>query len=208
MRECLFLFNAWDNFVLDKIRAKSSLAPPTVREKGRWFRDIADIKPLRFKFACYNLYPTLLILFPRRRLSRPFVRPCHRDCQIRKLSLIPAILNVRFSFFLSRSFSHTHIILPHPGGNQNFTSQPRTRVSRAVTAFLCENSLWSFRGFALKPSCLWARFFRYWHWRTSPWWFFKRLPTQNDLNLRASTKCRTERNLSSQANVRIKFLQI
>lgn len=150
MRECLFLFSAWDNFVLDKIRAKSSLARRRREGEGKMIPRYRRHKTFKVQICMLQpVPPPSWSSLPDIRLSRPLVvHPRHRDCQIRKLSLIPAILNVRF-FFLFLSFSlilaYTRNLTPSEG-SQNFR-QPRARISRAVTASLCENSFWSFRGF-------------------------------------------------------------
>lgn len=152
-RMSISLFNARDNFALDKIKAKSSQdhAADVIEEEGKMIPRYHRHKTFKVQICMLQPVPHLSwsCLLDVESRDRPYALATV-TAKSESFSFIPAILNVRFflSFPPSRS-SFAHMCNFTPSEAKDFTSQPRdlAQVSRAVTASLCENSLWSFRGF-------------------------------------------------------------
>lgn len=162
-RMSISLFNARDNFALDKIKAKSSQdhAADVIEEEGKMIPRYHRHKTFKVQICMLQPVPHLSwsCLLDVESRDRPYALATV-TAKSESFSFIPAILNVRF--FLSRALSlllvrpsHTCVILPHP----------RLRIlpaNPAISRKFLEQSLLPFvrtafghfEDFALKPSCL------------------------------------------------------
>lgn len=174
-RMSISLFNARDNFALDKIGTKSSQdrAADVIEEEGKMIPRYRWHKTFKVQICMLQPVPHLSWSCLLDVESRG--RPRYSDCQIRKLRLYPCYFECKI-LSLARSFSPSRLSFAHTCNFTPSEAKDFTPANPAISRKFLEQSLLPFvrtafghfEDFALKPSCLWARFSRYWYRATSP----------------------------------------